>query len=141
MQYYKPRLKILSQTLRKQMTRQECHLWYDYLRSYPIAFKRQKPMLGYIVDFYCASAQLAVELDGSQHYEPEQVVYDRQRSAVLAGAGVAVLRFTNQQVEQNFSVVCEQIDQVVRARVRERQKEPGTSSTACGGPPSPAGEG
>jgi very-short-patch-repair endonuclease len=123
------------------MTRQECHLWYDYLRNYPMPFQRQKPILRYIVDFYCAGAQLAVELDGSQHYEPEQVVYDRQRSSALAGAGVAVLRFTNRQVDQSFFAVCEQIDQVVQARVSARNKRPGTSSTACGGSPSPTGEG
>jgi len=133
--YYKPRLKALSRTLRKQMTRQECHLWYDYLCGYSMSFQRQKPILGYIVDFYCAGAQLAVELDGSQHYEPEQVVYDRQRSSALVGAGVAVLRFTNRQVDQSFSAVCEQIDQVVQARIGARHKRPETSSTACDGPP------
>ena len=123
------------------MTRQECHLWYDYLCGYSMSFQRQKPILGYIVDFYCAGAQLAVELDGSQHYEPEQVVYDRQRSSALVGAGVAVLRFTNRQVDQSFSAVCEQIDQVVQARIGARHKGRRPHPPPATVPPSPMGEG
>ena len=60
-----------AQTLRKNMTKEERHLWYDYLRSYPIRFQRQKVLGKYIADFYCAEAKLVIELDGSQHYTDE----------------------------------------------------------------------
>ena len=121
MQYYKPKLKSMAQSLRNNMTRQERHLWYDYLRGYPVAFKRQKPVLCYIVDFYCERAKLAIELDGAQHYEPEEAAYDQARSEALGRVGVAVLRFTNLQVNQNFAAVCEMIDRIVRERCLVRE--------------------
>ena len=58
-----------AQELRKNATKEENHLWYDFLRTYPVQFLRQKPFGPYIVDFYCHKAKLAIELDGSQHYE------------------------------------------------------------------------
>ena len=65
-----------AQILRKNMTKEERHLWYDFLKAYPIQFKRQYPIGNYIVDFYCYKARLVVELDGSQHCEPEAISYD-----------------------------------------------------------------
>ena len=58
-----------ARSLRKEMTKEERHLWYDFLRAYPIRFSRQKVLGKYIADFYCAAAKLVIELDGGQHYE------------------------------------------------------------------------
>ena len=66
----------LAKKLRQDMTKEERHLWYDFLRSYPIRFLRQKIIGQYIVDFYCASAKLVIEVDGSQHFDNEQRKYD-----------------------------------------------------------------
>ncbi|MCC8110342.1 MAG: DUF559 domain-containing protein [Ruminococcus sp.] len=62
--------------LRKNMTRHGKHLWYDFLRSFPIKWYRQRPIDHYIVDFYCSKARLVLELDGSQHYTIEDEEYD-----------------------------------------------------------------
>ena len=107
-----------SQRLRKNMTREERHLWYDFLKDYPIQFKRQVPMGGYIVDFYCFRAKLVVELDGSQHCLPEEMEYDRKRTAFLEEKGLYVLRISNLDVTRNFRGVCENIDIAVRDRMR-----------------------
>ena len=108
-----------SQQLRKNMTKEERHLWYDFLKTYSVQFKRQVPFENYIVDFYCYQAKLIVELDGSQHYEPEEMECDRKRTAYLEGLGMAVLRISNLDVLKNFSGVCEQIDLAVKNRVSE----------------------
>ena len=96
------------------MTKEERHLWYDFLRSYPIKFLRQKILGKYIVDFYCAEAKLIVELDGSQHYETREMEYDTERTVYLKQYGIQVLRIPNNEVNQNFSGVCEYIDLAVR---------------------------
>ena len=103
-----------ARNLRKNMTKEERHLWYDFLRSYPSKFLRQKVFGKYIVDFYCAEAKLVVELDGSQHYEDKGMEYDTERTAYLAQYGVRVLRIPNNEVNQNFPGVCEYIDLAVR---------------------------
>ena len=103
-----------ARSLRKTMTKEERHLWYDYLRNYPIRFRRQKVFGHYIVDFYCAEAKLVIELDGSHHYDPRTAVYDRQRSAYLESYGLQILRFANNDVMQNFLGVCSRIDQVTQ---------------------------
>ena len=105
-----------SQELRKNMTKEERHLWYDFLKAYPVQFKRQVPFENYITDFYCFQAKLVVELDGSQHYEPEEMEYDKKRTAYLESVGLTVLRFSNLDISQNFRGVCEQIDIVVKNR-------------------------
>ena len=106
-----------AQHLRKNMTKEERHLWYDFLKTYPVQFKRQFPIESYIVDFYCHKARLAVELDGSQHCEPEQMEYDRNRTAILEGKGLCVMRISNLDVLKNFPGVCEAIDEIVRRRI------------------------
>ena len=103
-----------AKSLRKNMTKEERHLWYDYLRSYPVRFLRQRVIGKYIVDFYCAEAKLIVELDGSQHYEGENIEKDAQRTAFLGGYGLRVIRIPNNEVKQNFRGVCAYIDAVVR---------------------------
>lgn len=109
-------LKCLSQQLRKEQTKEENLLWYNFLRKYPMRFRRQYVIGSYIVDFYCHKAHLAVELDGSQHYEPEELQKDRQRTAYLETQGVQVLRFTNLEVLRQFDAVCE----MIHMRVEER---------------------
>ena len=103
-----------AKQLRKEMTKEERHLWYDYLRTYPIRFSRQKVLGEYIVDFYCAQAKLVIELDGSQHYEEQGTVKDRERTAFLEQYGLTVIRIPNNEVNQNFRGVCEYIDTAVR---------------------------
>ena len=104
----------LAKKLRKDMTKEERHLWYDFLRDYDFRFIRQKVIGNYIVDFYCAKAQLVVELDGSQHYEPQEEEKDQIRTKFLEDCGLSVLRIPNNAVLQNFSGVCEVIDLAVR---------------------------
>ena len=103
-----------AKNLRKNMTKEERHLWYDFLRPYPVRFLRQKILGKYIVDFYCAEAKLIVELDGSQHYEDKEMEYDAERTTYLELYGVRVLRIPNNEVNQNFSGVCEYIDIAVK---------------------------
>ena len=82
----------LSQNLRKNATKEENTLWYQYLRRYPVQFRRQCPFGRYIVDFYCAKALLVIELDGSQHYDPAVMEKDLERTAYLESLGLLVLR-------------------------------------------------
>ena len=103
-----------AKNLRKNSTKEERRLWYDYLRTYPVKFLRQKIIGKYIVDFYCAKAKLIVELDGSQHYEEKGMEYDAERTAFLEQYGIRVLRIPNNEVIQNFRGVCEYIDLAVK---------------------------
>ena len=105
-----------AQKLRKEMTKEERHLWYDFLKAFPLQFKRQYAIGNYIVDFYCHKAKLVIELDGSQHCEPDAIDYDCKRTAFLEQKGLFVLRISNLDVMRNFSGVCETIGAVVRDR-------------------------
>ena len=96
-----------ARMLRKNMTKEERHLWYDFLRGYPIRFSRQKILGRYILDFYCAAAKLVVELDGSQHYEEKGLEQDAKRTKYLEGYGLTVVRIINHDVNKNFRGVCE----------------------------------
>ena len=109
-----------AQKLRREMTKEERHLWYDFLKAYPVQFKRQQPIGNYIVDFYCFKAKLVIELDGSQHCELAEIEYDRRRTAFLEEKGLYVLRFSNLDVMRNFIGVCENIDVAVRDRLYTR---------------------
>ena len=100
------------------MTPWERKLWYEYLRSYPVRFQRQKAIGDYIVDFYCAKASLCIELDGGGHYEPEQQQKDAQRTQALSAAKLQILRFSNLDVNRNFAGVCQVIDQSVQEKVK-----------------------
>ena len=104
----------LAKQLRREMTKEERRLWYDYLRTYPARFLRQKVLGKYIVDFYCAAAKLVIELDGSQHYEDVNAAQDVERTAFLEGYGLQVIRIPNNEVNANFSGVCEYIDSAVK---------------------------
>ena len=103
-----------AKELRNNMTKEERHLWYDYLKGYPVRFQRQKILGHYIADFYCAKAKLVVELDGSQHYEEDGLVKDQIRTEFLEGYELTILRIPNNAVGKNFSGVCEYIDDRVQ---------------------------
>ena len=105
-----------AQELRKNMTLEERILWYQYLRRYPVQWNRQKVIGSYIVDFYCKRAKLVVELDGSQHYDPEEQKKDAERTRYLESQGLKVLRFSNLDVIRRFRGVCEAIDMAVEER-------------------------
>ena len=107
-------LVSFANQLRKEMTKEERHLWYDFLRSYPVRFSRQKVLGKYIADFYSAEAQLIIELDGSQHYEADEIQKDADRTAFLEGYGLTVIRIPNNEVNRNFRGVCEYIDATVK---------------------------
>lgn len=111
-------LTPLAQKLRRNMTKEERKLWYEYLRTYPLRFRRQVTVGRYIVDFYCAAAKLVLELDGSQHYMPEGQAEDGERTAYLESLGIQVLRLSNTDVLQNLRGVCEEIDKTVQMRTR-----------------------
>ena len=107
-------LTKLARELRKNQTKEESLLWYNFLSKYSPRFHRQYVIGNYIVDFYCHQAKLVVELDGSQHYEPEEMEKDRFRTAYLQSLGLHVLRFTNLDIQRAFSAVCEMIDNEIR---------------------------
>ena len=113
------KLTSRAQELRKNMTKEERRLWYEYLRTYPYRFRRQVSFGNYILDFYCSAANLAVELDGSQHYEENGMEYDLRRTAWLERNGIRVLRFSNLDVNRNLAGVCQMIDMVVAERLKE----------------------
>ena len=104
-----PNLTPNAKTLRKNMTKEERHLWYDCLKHLPCTVHRQKTMGQYIVDFYIASAKLVIELDGSQHYETEHHKKDAERDGYLTGIGCTVLRYSNADINLRFRDVCEDI--------------------------------
>ena len=103
-----------AKQLRKEMTKEERHLWYDYLRTYPVRFSRQKVLGKYIADFYSAEAKLVIELDGSQHYDDRNMEKDAERTAFLETYGLKVIRIPNNEISRNFRGVCEYIDAAVR---------------------------
>ena len=108
------RLTGNAKTLRKNMTKEERHLWYDFLKTYPVRFLRQKVLGRYIADFYCAKANVVIELDGSQHYEDEGLVNDKKRTEYLEQYGIKVIRISNLDVLKNFEGVCQYIDNAVK---------------------------
>ena len=109
-----------ARELRRDMTKEERRLWFDYLRTYPVRFTRQKVLGRYIADFYCAQAGLVLELDGSQHYEPEEQEKDAQRTAYLGKYSIHVVRIPNNEVTGNFRGVCEYIDFLVKQRMEAK---------------------
>ena len=104
----------LARALRKNMTKEERRLWYDFLRDYPVRFSRQKVLGRYIADFYSAEAKLIIELDGSQHYEDENIRKDARRTEILEAYGLRIIRVANNEITENFDGVCDYIDAVVR---------------------------
>jgi len=100
------------------MTPQERKLWYLFLRSYPVKVYKQRIIESYIVDFYCSSAKLVIEVDGSQHFDDDGKNKDQERDRRLNDLGLTVLRLDNRQINQEFSAVCEEIDRTIQARLK-----------------------
>ncbi len=105
-----------AKRLRKEMTPQELRLWYRFLRTYPVKIYKQRIIGNYIVDFYCASARLIIEVDGSQHYEDCGKEHDAERTAYFESLGLTVVRYSNREINCNFGAVCEQINQIIQER-------------------------
>ncbi len=114
---YNKEIVPFAKELRKNMTKEERHLWYDFLRRYPIKFTRQKVLGKYIADFYCAKAKVVIELDGSQHYEDKGMANDEKRTEYLETFGIKVIRISNLDVLKNFEGVCAHIDNTVKQSV------------------------
>ena len=107
--FHNPSLKENAEKLRKNMTKEERHLWYDFLKTLPQTVHRQKVIGPYIVDFYIAKNKLVIELDGSQHYEEKGIIEDQKRDAYLRDQGLTILRYSNLEINRKFSSVCEDI--------------------------------
>ncbi|MEG0031284.1 endonuclease domain-containing protein [Acinetobacter sp.] len=119
MQLYNKNLKQPSRDLRNNMTDAEQLLWQRLRRKQILGlqFYRQKPILNFIVDFYCSAANLVIECDGGQHYTAEGLEADRARNQALAQLGLNVLRFDNRQILTEIDAVVEQIYWIVKQRL------------------------
>lgn len=113
MHKHNPALTENAKALRKNMTKEERHLWYDFLRTHKLRFLRQKIIDNYIVDFYCAKTKLVIELDGSQHFEPNAILRDKIRTEQIEKYNLTVLRIPNNEINENFDGVCEFIDNYI----------------------------
>ena len=124
MEYYAPRLRQYARTLRKNMTKEERKLWYQFLKELPLTVKRQERVGRYIADFYIPSLRLAIELDGAQHFERSGQSYDETRDAFFENKGIRVVRYPNNAVNQNFAGVCEDIlQQIGAAEKKDKEME------------------
>ena len=104
-----------ARALRNQPTDSEKRLW-RLLRAQQLKghkFRRQAAIGAYIVDFVCFSHRLIVELDGPQHVEAEAVEHDTRRTEWLASRGFRVLRFRNQELDENIQGVVEGIERAL----------------------------
>ena len=113
----KPKTKVISRVLRRSMTKEEKHLWYDFLKKLPIHVNRQKPLDNYIVDFYISAVKIVIELDGSQHYSEAGLRRDLTRDEYLESTGNLILRYSNYEVNTNFEGVCLDIRRHIEARL------------------------
>ena len=113
------RVSARAKMLRKEMTPQEKQLWYGFLKDYPVKVYKQRIIESYIVDFYCASTKLVIEIDGGQHYSQEALEYDQRRTEVIEKYGLKVIRFTNTDINKYFEGVCAKI----RKEIEERRGE------------------
>ncbi len=105
---YKYNKKLISnaQALRKNMTDEEKHLWYDFLKELPVTVNRQKNIDNYIIDFFISSKGIAIEIDGRQHKIEENAEADRKRDAFLNSLGITVLRYSNEDINERFNIIC-----------------------------------
>ena len=107
-----------ARRLRRELTPHERKLWYLFLRDYPVKIYKQRIIGSFIVDFYCASANLVIELDGTQHYELQGIHYDAERSHFLKSLGLEILRFSNRDIDRDFRGVCTQIDLTIQKKLQ-----------------------
>jgi very-short-patch-repair endonuclease len=108
------KLTPIAKTLRKNMTPQERHLWYDFLHNYKIRILHQKVIDRFVVDFYCRQANLVIEIDGGQHFRESEISKDKERTKILNSYGLKVIRFTNSEIDKNFEAVCATIDRTIQ---------------------------
>lgn len=118
---YNKALKPYAQKLRREMTPEEKRLWYQFLNQLPCRAKRQQIIRTFIVDFYIPSARLVIEIDGSQHCEPDAQIRDQERDAALDRLGILVLRYSNSDINQRFRDVCEDILLFIQDRTHPPQ--------------------
>ena len=130
---YDPALSEYARAQRKNPTQQERKLWYDYLRRYPVKIYRQRVIDRFIADFYCSKAKLVIEIDGAPHFTENGLAYDQARSTILKQYGLAVLRFTDAEIDSNFNSVCSRIHQVIQMRVKALH--PGETPPSASQPP------
>ena len=116
---HNPKLTENAKGLRKNMTKEEKHLWYDFLKGYPVRFLRQKIIDDYIADFYCHRARLVIELDGSQHYTKDGLLKDKIRTEHIEKRDLTVLRIPNGEINHNFEGICRFIDEFVQESLRQ----------------------
>lgn len=116
---YNRKLIPTAKMLRKTMTKEECHLWYDFLKDYPLKFVRQKVLGRYIADFYCAKVKLVIELDGYHHYTYDGIEYDMDRNEYLQKFGLTVIHIPNSDIHSDFKAVCDYIDSLIQELLAE----------------------
>jgi very-short-patch-repair endonuclease len=110
---YNPQLVERAKHLRKNMTIAEQKLWKNYLKNFKYRILRQRPIDHFIVDFYCPSLKLVIEIDGDSHFTDDAIIYDQARTEKLENYGLQVIRFTNQEILHNFEGVCERIEGLI----------------------------
>ena len=113
------KLRSLASSMRQRMTLEEFKLWTKCLRDYRPRYRRQQILEGFIVDFYCPAAKLAIEIDGSQHYSDAGKTYDQWRSSLIERNDICILRFSNGDVRYRFEGVCIVIDRITKERMKE----------------------
>ena len=106
---YNKKLVSNAQALRKNMTPEEKHLWYDLLKRLPLTVRRQHNIENYIVDFYISEKKIVIEVDGIQHNEKSNRIADEERDAALAEWNIKVLRYSNESIRNNFSMVAQDL--------------------------------
>ncbi len=109
---YNPELVSRAKELRKNPTHTERKLWYDCLRKSEFTFLRQRPIDHFIVDFYCKELKLVIEIDGETHYTEHGKGYDKERTSILEGYGLKVIRFSNKDLLENLTAVCSEIRRI-----------------------------
>ena len=107
-----------AKELREDMTEQERKLWYNFLKKYPVRFQRQKAIDNFIADFYCAKANLVIELDGSQHFTEIGIEKDTERTKFLNQYGITVIRIPNSEINKNFEGACAYVDSYIKGLVQ-----------------------
>ena len=123
--HIKRNFRLLDQAkeLRKNMTSQENKLWYEFLKLYPVRIYRQRIIDSFIADFYCASAKLVIEIDGSQHFTLQGKAYDEERERIMQQYGIKTIRFSNFDIDFGFQNVCTCIHEEIQNRIKEKLPE------------------
>ena len=106
-----------ARKLRREMTSQEKHLWYDFLQHYPIKIYKQRIIGNFIADFYCHQAKLIIEVDGAGHYTAQGKLHDKARTKILRQYDLYVLRFSNHEIDSEFESVCQLIANIIQERL------------------------